>query len=297
MAKTSSKRWLVTGVLVIVTLGFLGVSIAPLVSSILTPQPINNPIASEQTTESSRIKIQIEGFEAVLKREPKNETALRGLLELRLKLKDIKGTVEPLVALANAYPEKSEYRLFLAKTRLQLQDRQGAIADYQKVLTTKPGDLEALQTIVAIQLQEKKPEAAIGILDETIKSAETANKVQPDSVDKPAVQWLLGNVYGSLKRYDQAIAIYDQIAKENPKDFRPFVGRAQVKRAEGKEKEAIALYAEAAKLAPPQFKDKVNELANAKPITTPQTATTPPTAPVIPDPAQDPTQPNIPQKP
>jgi len=280
VAQTSSKRRILNIVLVIVSVGFLGLSIAPLLSGLIAPQPNNSsaPLQANKTSEREKIKIQIEGFEAVLKREPKNETALRGLLDLRLKLGELKDAVEPLQTLANAYPEKLEYRMVLAKIRLKLQDRAGAIAEYQKVLTTKPGDLEALQTLVALQMEDKKPEAAIGILEDTIKSAETANKVQPDSVDKPAVQWILGNVYGSLKRYDDAIAIYDQISKENPKDFRPLVGRAQIKRAEGKETEAVALYTEAAKLAPPQFKDKVNELAKS--------TTTPATTPANPQPPQ-----------
>ncbi|AFY74147.1 hypothetical protein Syn7502_02133 [Synechococcus sp. PCC 7502] len=262
MAKSSTQKWIINGVLVIVTLSFLGLSIAPLITSIFNrSQPEVNVPKESKTAEAEKIKIQIEGFEAVLKREPKNETALKGLIDLRLKLRDFQGAIEPLQVLADANPQVPQYRKILARLRLELKDRTGAIAEYQKILTTNPGELESLQTLVSLEMEDQKPEAAIGLLDKALETADTANKVQPNSVDKPAILWILGNVYTEQKRFPEAIATYDKIATENPKDFRPFVGKAQIKRLEGKEAEAKTLFTEAAKLAPAEFKDRVNELA------------------------------------
>ncbi len=270
MAKTTAQKWVISGVLAIVTLSFLGLSIAPLITGILnSPQSTTNVVETDaKALETQKLKVQIEGFEAVLKREPKNETALKGLIDLRLKLRDFKGTIEPLEVLADANPQEPQYRKILARTRFELKDRTGAIAEYRKILTTNPGELESLQTLVSLELEDKKPEAAIGLLTTALETAETANKVQPNSVDKPAIQWILGNVYIEQKRINEAIATFDKITAENPKDFRPLVGKAQIKRIEGKEAEAKTLFAEAAKLAPPEFKDKVNQLA-APPVVQP----------------------------
>ncbi len=265
MAQRSTRQWIINGVLIVITLSFLGVSVAPFLSSIMSVSQQNNKaVAQNNTSEQERIKNQIEGFEAVLKREPKNQTALIGLVELRLQQGDIKGSVEPLQTLADSHPEEPKYRLILARTRLQLNDREGAVAEYRKILTTKPGNLEALQSLVGIELQDNRPEAAIGLLQDTLKTAETANKIQPNSVDKNTVLWILGELYRSQKRYAEATSTYDQISKENAKDFRPLVGKAQIKRAEGKEEEAKSLFADASKLAPAEFKDQINQLS-AKP--------------------------------
>lgn len=272
MAKRSTRQWIINGVLVLITLSFLGVSIAPFLSGIMSASQQNNKaVAQNNTSDQERIKNQIEGFEAVLKREPKNQTALIGLVELRLQQGDIKGSLEPLQTLTDANPEEPKYRLILARTRLQLNDREGAVADYRKILTTKPGNLEALQSLVGMELQDNRPEAAIGLLQDTLKTAETANKIQPNSVDKNTVLWILGELYRSQKRYAEATSTYDQISKENPKDFRPLVGKAQIKRADGKEEEAKSLFGDASKLAPAEFKDQINQLS-AKPLE-PVTAT------------------------
>jgi tetratricopeptide (TPR) repeat protein len=301
VAKSTTQKWIINGVLAIVTLSFLGLSIAPLITGLLNQAPkAADPVAVQndsKTAETERLKIQAEGFEAVLKREPKNETALKGLVDLRLRLRDFKGTIEPLQTLADANPQEPKYRKILARAKFETKDRVGAIAEYRKILTTNPGELESLQTLVSLELEDKKPEAAIGYLTKALETADTANKVTPDSVDKPAILWILGNVYIEQKRFSEAIASFDKITAAAPKDFRPLVGKAQIKRIEGKETEAKTLFAAAAKLAPPEFKDRVNELA-----VTPQTTKSPTANPsqpkVIPaDPQTDPnpvTTPNTP---
>jgi tetratricopeptide (TPR) repeat protein len=274
VAQRTAKQWAINIVLIIVTLSFLGISIAPLLGGILAPQqPATN--ATAPTNEKDKIKIQIEGFEAVLKREPKNRTALEGLINLRLALGDIKATVEPLQLLADSYPETPGYRLVLANTYIKLKDRENAAVEYRKVLTTQPGNLEAIQLLVSLELDSKRPEAAIGILRDTLGKADTANKIQADSVDKVTVSWILGELYRKEKRYGEAITTYNKIAKADPKDFRPLVGKAQIERAQGDETKAKSLFAEAVNLAPAQFKDDINKMAAGTP--TESTETTPKT--------------------
>ncbi len=264
MAQRTTRQWIINGVLIVITLTFTGISIAPLLAGILAPSPAPDAASNgsgQPTSERERLKIQIEGFEAVLKREPNNQTALAGLTDLKLQLGDIEGAVAPLETLATLNPSKPEYRLILARTKLQLKDRDGAIAEYRTILASKPGNIQALQSLVTLELQDNRPEAAIGLLQETLNAADKANKIEPNSVDKNAVLWILGELYRTQGRNSEAIATYDQIAKANAKDFRPLVGKAQILRAQGKETEAKTLFAEAAKLAPAEYRDRVNELA------------------------------------
>lgn len=274
MTKRTTKQWIINIVLIITTLSFLGISIAPLLGGILAPrQPADRP-ATAQTSEKEKLKIQIEGFEAVLKREPKNRTALENLAVLRIQVGDLKGAIEPLQTLADSYPDIVDYRLELAKTHLRLKQRQPAIAEYRKILATKPGELRALDSLISLELKDKRPEAAIGLLKETISTADTANKIQPDSIDKTTVTLMLGDVYLNQKRYEEAKDVFDKLAKQETKDFRPLVGQAQVARGQGDETKASSLFAKAAELAPPQYKDNINKLA-ASPPTESTTNTSP----------------------
>lgn len=84
-------------------------------------QPSQNQTASAASTPSqnqlrqSQFKAQEKEYEVVLKQEPKNQVALEGLLEVRLRMKDTKGAMKPLQKLIQLYPDRTEYKTLLAQ--------------------------------------------------------------------------------------------------------------------------------------------------------------------------------------
>ncbi len=270
MAQRTARQWIINIFLVIITLSFLGISMAPLVggiiSAISSPQPAAQVDPAQQRREE--LQEQLRGYEAVLQREPKNQTALIEVVNLRTQLGDIKGTLEPLQTLADSYPDQPQFRMALARTHLELGDRNSSKAELKKILSTNPGFLMALDRLIQLELEDKRPEAAIGVIKEVLDSAETANKIQPNSVDVATVQWILGEVYREQKRYPEAIAAYEAGIKADDKNFRPYLGKAQVFRAQEKPAEATAMFTKAIELAPPEFKDRVKSLAQPTPSVT-----------------------------
>jgi Flp pilus assembly protein TadD len=95
----------------------------------------DRPTATENATQSQNAQLQAEekGFVTVLKREPNNQTALRGLVEIRMRRGDIAGTRETLAQLVKLNPTDPQYKEFLAAI-----DKQ--IADTKKVGTLKPAE-------------------------------------------------------------------------------------------------------------------------------------------------------------
>ena len=96
----------------------------------------NQPTASENASQSqnAQLKASEKGFLTVLKREPNNQTALRGIGEIinfRMQQKDILGTKSLLEELIKVNPSKKEYKDFLDAVNKQ-------IADSKKVGTLKP---------------------------------------------------------------------------------------------------------------------------------------------------------------
>ncbi|MDX2230849.1 MAG: tetratricopeptide repeat protein [Leptolyngbyaceae cyanobacterium bins.349] len=280
------NRWLVTTVVVLGILAFL----VPAVFTLFPQgQPANtanpSPAASASpAAQKAELEARVKGYELVLQREPDNQSALRGLLETRLALGDIKGAIAPLEKLSKANPNETLYSVLLAQAKQQTGDREGAAQTYREVLKTKPGDMNALNGLVTLLVQEQRPEAAVGLLQDTLKNANQANQVQPNSVDVGSVQILLADVYVSQKRYDEAIAIYAEVEKANKNDFRPVVGRAMVLKQQGKVEEAKPLFTKAAELAPAKYKDQINQMAafpspGVSPAPTPAPGTTLPTPP------------------
>lgn len=260
------NRWVVTIVVILGILAFLVPSLAQVLPAFFpqgqpstaanSPSPAASPAARK-----AELEAQAKGYELVLQREPDNQTALRGLLETRLALNDVKGAIVPLEKLSKANPNETMYTVLLAQAKQQTGDREGAAQTYREVLKTKPGDMNALNGLVALLVQEKRPEAAIGLLQDTLKDAGQANQVQPNSIDVGSVQILLADVYVSQQRYDEAIALYNEVEKANKQDFRPVLGQALILKQQGKVEEAKPLFTKAAELAPAKYKDQINQMA------------------------------------
>ncbi|MEH2353228.1 tetratricopeptide repeat protein [Nostoc sp.] len=276
------NRWIVQVVLAVAILAFVGVSVIPIIGAFNNTPPSSQNTASTRGSlssadQKSKLEDEARGYEQVLQREPENQTALKGLLQARLQLlsqkdksevkpADIQVVIEPLEKLAKLNPEQSEYSVLLAQAKQQIGDREGAAQAYRAILSTKPGDLKALQGMVALLISQQRPEAAIGLLQETLSNAAQANTIQPGSVDIVAVQVLLGSVHASQKRYAQASSVYDQAIKKDPKDFRPVVAKAMLLKQQGKDADAKPLFDSAAALAPAKYRDEIKKAGTVSPI-------------------------------
>jgi tetratricopeptide (TPR) repeat protein len=249
----------------------------PIITTFNKPQSLpqnqaNTENQGSSLQQKSKLEDQARGYELVLQKEPENQTALKGLLQARLQLlsqkgpgevkpTDIQVVIEPLEKLARLNPQKSEYGVLLAQAKQQIGDQEGAAQTYRTILTAKPTDLKALQGMVSLQLNQKRPEAAIGLLEESLTAAKKANATQPGSGDVIAIQILLGNVYAFQKQELQAISVYDQAINQEPQDFRPILAKAMLFKQQGKLAEAKPLFDKATALAPAQYKDEINKVA------------------------------------
>ncbi len=270
----SQKRspW-VSVVLVLAVLAFVGFSMIPLLGSVFEGnQPSAGATPGATPTipadQQAELEAQAKGYELVVQREPQNVTALRGLLEVRLKLGDIKGAITPLEQLAKLNPEQSEYTVLLAQAKERTGDREGAAQTYRSILASRPGDLNALQGLANLLIQQDRPEAAIGLLQDTLKTATQVNDIKPGTVDITSVQLMLGGVYANERRFTEAITIYDESIKTNKQDFRPVLAKALILKEQGKTAEAKPLFTTAVSLAPAQYKDKVKQMAGETPTPT-----------------------------
>lgn len=283
----SQKRspWLIL-VLVLALLAFIGFSIFPLLSSIFqenspTVQAKPGITPTISALKQPNLEDEVKGYELVVQREPQNITAWRGLAEARLQQGNFQEAIAPLEQLAKLNPDQTDYGVLLAQAKQYTGDREGAAQTYRDILTSKPGDLNALQGLVSLLMQQNLPEKAIGLLQDTLKTATPINDIKPGTVDIMSVQLLLGGVYATQKRYQEAIAIYDESIKSYKQDFRPVLAKALILKEQGKIAEAKPLFTTAVSLAPAQYKDQVQQLAVDTPTPTPT-----PTPSASPSPAE-----------
>ncbi|MEO1635286.1 MAG: Tfp pilus assembly protein PilF, partial [Cyanobacteria bacterium J06631_9] len=89
--------WLVRSVLILAVAAFVAVPLI-FVFNGRSQSSSNYPANAQQPSVDQTEKLQgeIDGYTAVLNREPNNQTALIGIIEAKVALNDLEGTVEPL---------------------------------------------------------------------------------------------------------------------------------------------------------------------------------------------------------
>jgi predicted Zn-dependent protease len=118
----------------------IGSGIAFLAGSVLSlsgliASSLNEPATSKNSAQSQNAQLQAEekGFLGVLQREPNNQTALRGLVEIRLRRGDAPGTKTALERLVKLNPDNKQYKELLTALNKQ-------VAETKKVGTLKSPD-------------------------------------------------------------------------------------------------------------------------------------------------------------
>ena len=262
--------WLVRGVLILAVGAFVAVGFVGLFNSSRSAHSNGAATAQDTPDQTQQLQGRIDGYKAVLEREPDNQTALIGIIEAKIALGDLEGTVEPLERLANLNPDTPEYSIALAQTKQQLEDLEGAAQIYRRVLTNNPGNVPALEGLVALLISQERTEAAVGLLRDTLATADQTNELSPGSVDQLSVKLLLGQVFVEQEKYDEALKMYDeaiadtQAASPGQPDFRPTLAKALVLKEKGDDAAAQTLFDEALALAPTQYKDSVQQLIDEK---------------------------------
>ena len=258
--KRSSWIYLVLGMMLF---SLITASALPILGSVLEGQQFaknpNQEVITLSQQELALIEAEASGYQKVLEREPNNDTALNGLLKIRLQQKDLKSAIAPLATLAKLHPEQTEYSTLLAQAKSQIEDYEGAAAVYKEVLAEHPGDIYALGGITNLYLTQQLPERAIALLKKTIKLADNTDSPQAGSINREAVELLLGELYTNQKRYGEAIALYDQLAQVNQTDFRPILAKALVLEKKGDLSAAQPVLQKAYIAAPEQYKDQIGQ--------------------------------------
>jgi tetratricopeptide (TPR) repeat protein len=170
-------------------------------------------------------------------------------------LGDVKGSLLPLEKIAALNPQTPDYTVLLAQTKQYLGDREGATASYRTVLTIQPQNINALQGLVSLLLDAKRPEAAMGAVQAALKAAA--------DTDATPLKLLLAQIYLTQQHNADALGIYDGLIEANKEDFRPVLAKALVFKQMGNLTEAQSLLTAAIDLAPAEYKDQIKQLAQA----------------------------------
>ncbi|KAK9823503.1 hypothetical protein WJX72_003225 [[Myrmecia] bisecta] len=204
-------------------------------------------------------------FETTLASDATNEEALEGAAVSYATLGENAKAQALLERLVKAQPSNVDAWRLLAETRDQQLDYKGAVAAYQRAIAESPTgpNVDLLQGVAGALVGEGKPEKAV----ETIKavqersgqtSAAGTADIQPEEADL-----LLGRVYSQWRGHTaEALAVYNGMIEKYPNDFRGYLAKGILLRAEGQRGDAQRMFLQARYLAPPEARSAVEQVVN-----------------------------------
>jgi adenylate cyclase len=142
------------------------------------------------------------------------------------------------VALDSSLP--MAHRL-LAYVYLRKKQHEEAIAEAERALALDPNDADGYETLGEILSYAGRPEEALGLVEQALRF----NPRQSVSL-----LWLLGRVYNSLERYEEAIATLKKVITRNPNHLSAHLDLADIYIDLGRAEEARAEVAEILRVNP-----------------------------------------------
>lgn len=139
--KTKTSKTLSRIVTIVLGLGFAGSTLAIALSSVFSQNnysAANSGNTDDAPAAEEQIQLQIDGYEKVLEREPKNVTALEGLAQIYLQTNDPKRAIPTLEKLVEYYPEQQQYAGILQI--IKQQEAKQPAATKEKSQTTKESE-------------------------------------------------------------------------------------------------------------------------------------------------------------
>jgi cytochrome c-type biogenesis protein CcmH/NrfG len=129
---TSSQKPLQRILIIISGLAFAGTTVFGMVE--LFTNAFQEPKNNAQTAtaaKDSQLEAQERGYEMVVQREPENQMALQGLVQVRIQMNDLQGAIAPMEKLVKLNPDKAEYKALLEgiKQRIGTTGTTGKVGD------------------------------------------------------------------------------------------------------------------------------------------------------------------------
>ncbi|MEO2192715.1 MAG: tetratricopeptide repeat protein [bacterium] len=202
---------------------------------------------------------------------------------------DLKAELERMQARMEAAPEDLEALESAAVLNTQLGDYKKASELLGKLVASKPADQEVLRLLGEVEFQlgdakkasetfrsafkasgDKSLEVLTLLTDSLMASGKQRDAVEEVKELRASAGSSLGNVeLGMLQakllaqwrgHSPEAIQLYEELCDANPDDFRPFLGRGLLLKAEGRMADAQRMFVQARFLAPASSKATVEAL-------------------------------------
>ncbi|KAE9621854.1 putative tetratricopeptide-like helical domain-containing protein [Lupinus albus] len=180
--------------------------------------PLSTTVASEP---NAVVAAESEGvLESRLSENPNDTEALRNLMELKIRARKINQAIQVIERLIEIEPEELEWPLLKANMHVYNDDQELARNVFEEILKRDPLRVEAYHGLVMAISESNQP--LNGVLKRVEVAVENCKKEKKDSVVRD-FKLLIAQIKVMEGYFSEALKNYQDLVKEEPRDFRPYL--------------------------------------------------------------------------
>lgn len=187
-------------------------------------------------------------FEDYLSSHPDDARALKGLMEVKIKTRKFEEAIGIINRLIEVEPFEKEWPLMKAHVCNYSGDIESAKLGFEEVLSKDPFAVEAYHglVMVASQSDEDEMEGVVKSIESAVEQCKKAKKKE----ELRDFKLLLAQVRVVEGKYVDALKVYQELVKEEPRDFRPYLCQGIIYTLLKKPKEADTQFEKYRRLVP-----------------------------------------------
>ncbi|KAI3474054.1 hypothetical protein Pfo_028842 [Paulownia fortunei] len=182
-------------------------SFKPAIAAPNSPPPTVETAEKDSILDEEREKL----LEEHLLSNPNDIDELKNLMEIKIKSKKIPEAIEILDKLMELEPEEVEWPMMRAHLYAYHGEFELAKNGFNELLKKDPYRVEAYHGLVTVASQEESSQE-LGNIERRVEEAMRLD-----------FKLLLAQIRVLEGRYDEALKVYQELVKEEPRDFRPYL--------------------------------------------------------------------------
>ncbi|KAL8039454.1 hypothetical protein ABFX02_10G038000 [Erythranthe guttata] len=196
------------------------------IASPISPPLTETESTETETTETNKDSIMDEERERLLEEEllsnPDNVDVLKNLMEAKIKSRKLPEAIEIMDKLIELEPDEVEWPMMKAHLYAYDGNFESARNGFNELLEKDPARVEAYHGLVTVASQEESSEDLVNIetrVEEAMKLCKEENK----GSDLRDFKLLIAQIKVLDGNYEDALIVYQDLVKEEPRDFRPYL--------------------------------------------------------------------------
>ncbi|KAK2647615.1 hypothetical protein Ddye_015104 [Dipteronia dyeriana] len=186
-------------------------------------------------------------IEQHLAENPADTDALRSLMEVKLKSRKLQEAIEVIDRLIEVEPDEFEWPLLKAQVNTYTGDFESATKGFEEILNKDPLRVEAFHGLV---MAYSESNYSLKDLEKRIESAMEKCKKEKKKSDLRDFKLLIAQIRVMESRHVEALKVYEELVKEEPRDFRPYLCQGIIYTLLKKKDEAEQQFEKFRKLVP-----------------------------------------------